>query len=215
MPSLRDDLRLIVITDREAAGARDVVAVVEAALRGGARTIQLREKDAGAGAAAETARRLRPLTRRWDARLIVNDRFDVALASDADGVHLGPDDLPVAAVRAAAPEGFVIGHSTDDPDVARSAEAEGADYIGCGAVYGTASKAVGDEAIGPGRLDEVARAVSIPVVGIGGIDPRGAREVAGTAAAGVAVIRAVMAGGDPEAAARALLEPFVRRAEEG
>jgi thiamine-phosphate pyrophosphorylase len=131
----------------------------------------------------------------------------VALAAGADGVHLGPDDLPVAAARAQAPPGFLIGISTDDPAAAAQAAADGADYIGCGAVFGTTNKAdAADERIGVARLDRVARAATVPVVAIGGISPANVAEVAETAAAGVAVIGAVMAAPDPGSAARALLE---------
>jgi thiamine-phosphate pyrophosphorylase len=197
-----------VLTDRALAAPRDIVQVVEAALSAGAPAIQLREKDADAAALAETARTLRALTRRHGALLFVNDRVDVALATEADGVHLGPDDLPVAAVRAKVPRGFLVGYSTDDPDEARRAVAEGADYIGCGTVYGTTTKAEAGAAIGLARLDEVARAVSVPVVAIGGITPERAAEVAATGAAGVAVVGAVMSAADPGDAVRRLLAPF-------
>ena len=206
---LREALRLIVITDAGLARPRSVEEVVEAALRGGARAIQLRDKRASAKDLWLQARALRALTRKWDALLFLNDRFDVALASQADGVHLGPDDLPLAAVRRAAPKGFLIGHSTDVPAEARQSAAEGADYIGCGAVFPTASKADAGAEIGVEGLARVAEAVEIPVVGIGGINPARAGEIArGSRAAGVAVIGAVMAADNPEEEARRLLEPF-------
>lgn len=212
---LGEALRLIVITDRRLAAPRSVEVVVEAALRAGARAVQLRDKEVGAGVLLEEARRLRALTRKWGALLFVNDRLDVALAAGADGVHLGADDLPVAAARRVAPPGFLIGFSADDPRVAREAARAGAAYIGCGTVFPTSSKGDAGEVIGTERLDEVARAVSIPVVGIGGIDPDRAPAVAATAAAGVAVIRAVMAAPDPEAAVRDLLRPFLEREATG
>lgn len=205
-------LRLIVITDRELAGERGVEAVVAEALRAGARAVQLRRKDAGAGALLDEARRLREMTRDAGALLFVNDRFDVALAAGADGVHLGPDDLPVAAVRAAVPPEFLVGYSTDEPAEAREAVAAGADYIGCGTVFATKSKADAGEAVGPGGLDAVAAAVEVPVVGIGGITPERAGAVAEeTRAAGTAVIRAVMGARDVESAVRGLLAPFEAR----
>ncbi len=198
--------RLVVITDREAAGPRGVEDVVAAALRGGSRCIQLREKRLGAGETLPLAQRLRTLTRAAGALLIVNDRVDLALASEADGVHLGPDDLPVGAVRGMVPPGFLVGYSTDDPDLARRAVEEGADYLGCGTVWPTGSKPDAGGAIGPEGLARVAGAVSVPVVAIGGITPDRARLLRGTGAAGVAVIRSVMAAPDPEATVRALLE---------
>jgi thiamine-phosphate pyrophosphorylase len=202
---------LIVLTDRALAAPRDVIEVIAAALAAGAPAIQLRDKGADAAALTEAARTLRVLTRRHGALLFVNDRVDVALAVGADGVHLGPDDLPVAAVRPTVPKGFLVGYSTDDPDQARRAVAAGAEYIGCGTVYGTSTKADAGEAIGLARLDEVARSVSVPVVAIGGITPERAVDVAGTRAAGVAVVGAVMSATDPGEAVRRLLAPFPAR----
>jgi thiamine-phosphate pyrophosphorylase len=201
-----------VLTDRALAAPRGVLEVVEAALSAGAPAIQLRDKDADAAALLESARALRALTRRHGALLLVNDRVDVALAADADGVHLGPDDLPVAAVRSTVPRSFLVGYSTDEPDAAVRAVADGADYIGCGTVYGTSTKADAGAPIGLDRLDEVARAVPVPVVAIGGITPERAVDVARTHAAGVAVVGAVMRAADPGDAVRRLLAPFSARA---
>lgn len=207
-PTLARALRVLVLTDPRLAGHRGVEAVVVQALGAGVRAVQLRDKAASARELHEQARALLPHIRAAGALLFVNDRLDVALAAGADGVHLGPDDLSVPAARALAPPGFLVGYSTDDPDRARRAEAQGADYLGCGAVFGTTSKDVGGEAIGPERLDEVARAVTVPVVGIGGIGPHNVAEVAATAAAGVAVLSSVMAAPDPAAACRRLLHAF-------
>ena len=207
--NLHEALRLIVITDERLANPRSVEAVVEAALRGGARAVQLRDKEASARELLAKALRLRDMTRAFGALLFINDRFDVALASGADGVHLGPDDLPLSAVRQAAPPGFLIGVSTDEPLVARALEAEGADYIGCGAVFPTETKRDAGEVIGIEGLARVVDAVQIPVVGIGGVTEDGAREIArGTSAAGVAVIGAVMGAADPGRATQLLLRPF-------
>jgi thiamine-phosphate diphosphorylase len=134
----------------------------------------------------------------------------VALAAGADGVHLGPDDLPVAAARAVAPE-ILIGYSTDDPERARTAQQDGASYIGCGAVFGTRTKDVGDEAIGIERLRAVVQAVDIPVVGIGGITGENAGAVAAAGAAGAAVVSALMRARAPAATAREVLGAFSRR----
>jgi thiamine-phosphate diphosphorylase len=133
--ALAERLRLIVITDGSLAAPRSVIEVVAAALAAGAPAVQLRDKHASAAELLDLAQALRALTRSTRTLLFVNDRLDVALAAGADGVHLGPDDLPVGAVRRCAPPGFLIGFSTDDADGARRAVREGADYIGCGAVY--------------------------------------------------------------------------------
>ncbi len=208
----RPDLRLIVVTDRALAGTTSVYDVLSAALHAGAPAVQLRDKNATARELFEQATTLLPLIRSHNALLFINDRVDVALAVGADGGHVGPGDLPLEAAKRIVPPGFLLGFSTDDPARAAAAEAEGADYIGCGAVFGTTSKAeVGDERIGTARLDKVARAVRIPVIGIGGVSVSNVAEVAATQAAGVAVIGAVMASSDPAAAVVALLAPFVRR----
>lgn len=206
------DLRLIVITDAAMAAPRSVDDVVHAALDAGAPAIQLRDKVATAADLHRQAVRLRGLTRQHGALLFINDRVDVALAASADGVHLGPHDLPVSAATAAARragrDDLIVGFSTDDPQRARQAVDDGADYIGCGAVFGTASKNVGGERIGAHRLHDVAHAVAVPVVGIGGITPANVAAVAAAGAAGAAVIGAVMQAADVEAAVRDLLRPF-------
>jgi thiamine-phosphate pyrophosphorylase len=207
----RPDLRLIVITDAQLAAPRNVMDVVADALAAGAPAIQLRDKRATARELVEQARALRALTSQHQALLFINDRLDVALAAGADGVHLGPDDLPLAAARAAVPTDFLIGVSTDDPQLAAQAERDGASYIGCGAVFGTTSKAeVAGEAIGPAALRAVVETVSIPVVGIGGIDSTNVTEIAAAGAAGCAVIGAIMKSTDIAHTVRSLLNPFPR-----
>ncbi len=199
----------MVITDRRMAEGRSIDEVAAAVLEAGVRAVQLRDKDASASQLLEQARVLRDLTARFGALLLVNDRLDVAMAADADGAHLGPDDVPVAAARRAVPEGFLLGHSTDDPDLARHAQADGADYLGCGTVFPTSSKADAGDVIGLDGLAAVAGAVEIPVLGIGGITAERARGIRGTGAAGVAVISCVMVASDPGAAAWELLESVV------
>ena len=197
----------MVITDVGLAAPRDLLDVVERALRAGAPAIQLRDKHLGSGDLLALAKKLRALTAEYEALLFVNDRVDVALLAGADGAHLGPDDLPVAAARRKVPSTFVLGASTDDPELARSLVADGADYIGCGAVWPTSSKADAGETIGLAGLERVVQAVAVPVLGIGGITPERADEVA-EVGAGMAVIGAVMGAPDPGAAVRALLAPF-------
>jgi thiamine-phosphate pyrophosphorylase len=210
--SLAARLRLIVITDAELARPRSVTEVVTAALAAGAPAVQIRAKDASARDLLELGRSVLPAARASGALLFVNDRLDVALALGADGVHLGPDDLPVAAARRTTPPGFLIGASADDPDVARKLVADGASYIGCGAVYATSTKPDAGDVIGLEGLDRVARAVDVPVVGIGGIDAERSAEIAaGTHAAGVAVVGAVMGATNTAALVHALLEPWRAR----
>ena len=201
------DLRLIVVTDTALAAPRSVRDVVADALDAGAPAIQLRDKNADASTILAEARELLTLVRRYGALLFINDRIDVALAAGADGVHLGPDDIPIEAARRIAP-GLLIGYSTDDPEEARRAQDAGADYIGCGAVFGTRTKDVGGEAIGIDRLNNVVDAASIPVVGIGGVTVENVHEIGRSRAAGAAVVGAVMAAEDPASTVRSLLAAF-------
>ena len=205
---------MTVITDEVLARPRALSGVVREALAGGAPTIQLRLKSASARELLEAAQTLMPVVRSAGALFIVNDRLDVALAAGADGVHLGPDDLPVKDVRRVADarsgvaDTFIVGYSTDTTDEAARAEAEGADYLGVGAVYATANKSDAGDVIGLKGLRRVVRAVSIPVVAIGGITPERAPAVAKTGACGSATIGAVMSAAEPAEAVRELLLPF-------
>lgn len=218
-PELAQRLRLIVITDEGLARPRTVIDIVAAAVASGAPAVQLRAKGASARDLYSAGSELLPMVRDAGALFFVNDRVDVALALGADGVHVGPDDLPVAAVRRAARTAertrsdarrtFFIGASTDDPATARQLVADGADYIGCGTVFRTTTKADAGDAIGIEGLRRVVSAVDAPVVGIGGIDGAGAARVAAeTGAAGVAVVGAVMGARDTGTAVRALLRPW-------
>ena len=198
-------LRLIVITDRDLARPREVTDVVGEALRAGAPAVQLREKSLPPRDTLPLARRLRADTRAAGALFFMNDRLDLALAVGADGVHLGPDDLPVAAARRLAPPGFLIGYSADEPDAARAAIAGGADYIGCGAVFPTSTKSDAGRAVGLAGLARVVAAVDAPVVAIGGITAERAAGAFRAGAAGCAVVGAVMAAARPGVAVRRFL----------
>ncbi len=204
----------MVITDRGLAGSENWLGVVEAALAAGATAIQLRDKSATSGELVEMAMALRPLVERYAALFLVNDRFDVALAARADGVHLGDDDLPVAAVRRVVPRDFIVGRSADTEEAARAAEADGASYLGVGSVFGTLTKPeLAGEVIGAEQLRRVARSVSIPIIGIGGVTADNAAQVVAAGAAGVAVVAAVMAAPDPGTAVREILASLGRGAD--
>ena len=196
----------MVVTHPSPACGRPLADVVVDCLDAGANAIQLRDKDASDEELTRLGRRLVELAHPRGAVLIVNDRFDVALAAGADGVHLGPTDLPIEAVRPHVSEEFLIGYSTDDPIAGMLAANAGADYLGVGAVYGTTSKdGLDGEAIGPERVDQVLHAAGLPGVGIGGITVENAGEVFGTGA-GVAVLSAVMHADDPGEVVRRLVE---------
>lgn len=203
-------LGLIVITDRALAGPRAVAEVVAAALSAGAPAVQLREKTLPPRDILPLARLLRAETRHAGALFLVNDRLDLALAVHADGIHLGPDDLPLPAARRIAPPGFLIGRSANTPAAARSAVAAGADYIGCGPVFPTTTKKDAGSPVGLDGLAAVAAAVPAPVVAIGGITPARAGGVFDAGAAGCAVVSAVMAAPDPARAVHELLPARAR-----
>lgn len=205
---LASALHVVVITDPTLLSDRSLIGTVEAALRGGSRCVQLRDKTATAAELLEDAIQLRALTRQYDALLIVNDRFDVALASQADGVHVGPDDVPVQAIRSSVPETFIIGASCDELARARELVEAGADYLGCGTVFPTSTKPDAGAAIGPSRVTELAAALPVPIVAIGGISIDNANQLSNTGAAGVAVIGAVMGAQDPEGAVGLLRQRF-------
>ena len=197
-------LRLMILTHPRPASGDDLVDVARACVRAGATCVQLRDKNATDEDLLSLATQIGAVARAGDALFLLNDRFDVALAAGADGVHLGPDDIPVSDVRRCVPPEFVIGFSTDDPELALEAARQGASYVGVGAVFGTASKpGLREEAIGPGRVGEVLRRARLPGVGIGGITPENAGRVAAQGA-GVAVLGAVMESARPTEVVRAL-----------
>jgi thiamine-phosphate pyrophosphorylase len=196
-----ESLKLIAITDDSRDDSSALLARVAAAVRGGATMVQLRLKDENPRTIVEVASALLATLPRA-VPLVINDRLDVALASGAAGVHLGADDLPVAAARRIAPPGFVIGASVgSDAEVAGS---RGADYVGIGPVYATGSKADAGAKIGVAELARLAALCALPAVAIGGIDASNAREAIDAGANGVAVISAIFGARDPEAAARAI-----------
>lgn len=206
------DWRTYLVTQESLSAGRSTVEIARAAIEGGVDAIQLRDKERSAKRRYETGRELRELTAEAGVDLIVNDRVDLARAIDADGVHLGQDDLPVPAARELLGPDAVLGKSTSTVAEAREAEREDADYLGVGAVYGTGSKDVPDDEadFGPERVAEIVEAVEIPVVGIGGIDASNAAAVAEAGAVGVAVISAITRADDPAAATRELREAVER-----
>jgi thiamine-phosphate pyrophosphorylase len=201
---LRHALRLLVLTDPERSRGRTHREIASLALRGGATAVQLRDKEAQDADLLAWARQIRALTRRSDALFLVNDRLDVARLAEADGCHLGPEDLSLADARRLWPRPAVIGYSAGTPQDARQAEAAGADYLGVGPVYATGTKADAGAPIGMTGLEAVAVATSLPIVAIGGIDARRAGECIAAGACGVAVISGVAGAASVAPAARAL-----------
>ena len=192
---------LCVITRNVAHLNRTHLDVARAALEGGATIIQFRDKELDSRALLDLSLQLRQLTRAHGATFIVNDRLDIALASDADGVHLGQADLPVAVARRLMGEQAIIGCSASSPQEATAAEAAGASCLGVGPVYPTGSKSDAGEAIGVSAIAQIRRAVQIPLLAIGGITCQNVAEVIAEGADGIAVIAAVAEAPDMVAAA--------------
>ncbi len=208
-PSLRDQVRgLYVITDDTLVPGLGHLEITRAALAGGARIIQLRDKRRDAGALLPIAREMRAWCRAAGALFIVNDRADLALAADADGVHLGQTDLPVAETRRLLGPHRLIGISPENEEQVRRAEAEGADYLGVGAVYGSATKPDAGAAVGVEQIRRFRSITSLPIVAIGGITAERVPKVIAAGADSVAVISAVVAAHDVVEAARRFSSAF-------
>lgn len=199
---------LYAIIDPEHCRGRDPLAVAEAVLTGGCAALQLRAKQLPDRDRLSLARALAARCRAAQIPFWLNDRIDLALLCDADGVHLGQDDIPLSDARRLWPT-RMLGLSTHDLAQAQAAVAQGADAIGFGPVFATMSKKNPDPCVGLDGLRAVCQAVPIPVIGIGGIDARAAGDVAAAGAAYAAAISAICAADDPCAAARALHRALV------
>jgi thiamine-phosphate pyrophosphorylase len=198
------DFRLYLVTDRLRATGGDLLAAVGRALAGGVRAVQLREKDLPGGELYALALAMRSLTARHGARLLVNDRVDVALAAGADGVHLGVASIPPGEARRLLGPGALIGCSTHDLRELAEATAGGADFATFGPVYATPSKAAHGPPVGVEALRRACAASRIPVFALGGVGAGNVRELLAAGARGVGAIGAILAAPDPEAAARDL-----------
>ena len=198
------DPSLYVILDRGAARGRDLLDLLDAAVAGGCRMVQLREKEWPSGRLLPLAERLRTRCAEAGVTFIVNDRVDLALALRADGVHLGQDDLPARAARPLLRPGMILGISTHSVEQARAALADGADYIAVGSMFATPTKRE-FQLVGPELLRKLRGEIPVPLVGIGGITHDNVEEVIRAGADGVAVISAVGAADDPRAASERFL----------
>lgn len=199
------DFNLYLITDRHQTNGRGLAETVEGALKGGVRAVQLREKDLSSRELYELAYEMRKLTARYGARLFINDRVDIALAVDADGVHLGGQSIPIYRVRTILGEKKLIGVSCHNQVSAITAQEKGADFITFGPVYYTASKAAYGDPVGIDRLRDVTNILRIPVFALGGINRDNADEAVKAGAHGIALISAILAAGFPRMEARGLL----------
>ena len=197
------DYSLLLVTDH-CENAATFCSTIESAVQSGATMVQLREKTAGSRDFYELALQVMQITQRYKLPLIINDRLDIALAVGADGVHVGQEDLPVAVVRRLLGPDKIVGATAATVADALRAEAEGADYIGSGAVFPTVTKP-GKPVLPLTVLTQIKQAVKLPVVAIGGITTNNLVELKSTGVDGIAVVSAIMNSDDPAAATKEIL----------
>ncbi|MEK6599909.1 MAG: thiamine phosphate synthase [Deltaproteobacteria bacterium] len=202
------DFNLYLITDRHRTCGKPLTTVVEEALKGGIKAVQLREKDLSAKELFELAQALRSLTRQYGARLFINDRVDIAMAVDADGVHLGQNGFSARDSKRIFPE-TAIGVSTHSLNEAKKAEGEGADFITLGPIFYMPSKANYGEPLGVEAIKRVRKEINIPVFAIGGIKKDNVKDVMAAGADGAAVISAVIGTKEPEKAVKEILREII------
>ena len=199
----RKDLMLYAVTDRSWLGGETLRSQVERALKGWATFIQLREKELNEGDFLEEAKEIQKLCREYHVPFVINDNVEIAAAIGADGVHVGQSDMEAGDVRRRLGPDKIIGVSAQTAEQALRAQEHGADYLGVGAVFPTGSKADATE-VSRETLEEICRAVDIPVIAIGGIGRENVMELKGSGICGIAVISAIFAQKDIEAAAAEL-----------
>ncbi len=199
------DFDLYLITDRQQVMGGDLFQTVESALQAGVKAVQLREKDIFSRELCELAFELRKLTSRFGARLLINDRVDIALAVEADGVHLGAASMPIHTVRGLLGPSKLIGVSCHNQISAITAQENGADFITFGPIFLTPSKARYGEPVGLEKLETVAALLDIPIFGLGGIHRANLPLVLAAGASGIALISAIIADENPCKAATEIL----------
>ena len=198
------NLLLYLVADPDQTPGRPFLQVVAAALSGGVTAVQLRGKRATPREVLEMGGEMRAMAHRHSAIFVVNDRPDLAVALEADGAHVGPEDLPPGEARRLVQRPGILGVSAGSLRDARAAQEAGADYLGVGPIFPTLTKADAGEPLGLETFAAIVAAVRIPVVGIGGITVENAAAVIEAGSAGVAVVSSIMGAADPEAAAREL-----------
>ncbi len=197
------DYSIYLVTDDGCLQGRALIDCVREALEGGVTLVQYRAKTASSAEMYAEALQMKALCDSFNVPLIINDRLDIAMAVGAAGVHLGQDDLPCAAARRILGEDYLIGVSAHNPAEAKAALQSGADYLGCGAVFGTATKA-DVKKLGTEGLEAICKAKGLPVVGIGGVTADNYREVRAAGADGAAIVSGILAQPDIRATVRAI-----------
>ncbi|MDY5986592.1 MAG: thiamine phosphate synthase [Lachnoclostridium sp.] len=201
----KESLLLYAVTDRSWLNGQTLYEQVEQALEGGATFVQLREKELDEEHFLEEAREIKELCRKYNVPFVINDNVDIALAMDADGVHVGQSDMEAGDVRAKLGPDKIIGVSAQTVEQALLAQSHGADYLGVGAVFPTGSKADASE-VSHDTLREICEAVDIPVIAIGGIGKNNVKKLSGSGICGIAVISAIFAQKDIKTATEELKE---------
>ncbi len=209
MKCTKEDFILYAVTDRHWLNGESLYRQVEKALKGGATFVQLREKNLDSAHFLEEAKEIKELCRQYGVPFVINDNVEIALAMDADGVHVGQSDMEAGDVRRKLGADKLIGVSAQTVEQALLAQERGADYLGVGAVFPTGSKADAVE-VGHDTLKAICEAVTIPVVAIGGITRDNVAELKGSGISGIAVISAIFAQKDIQAAAADLKEQTLR-----
>ena len=207
MSETKVDYRLYLVTDRELLGDRELENSIELAIQGGVTLVQLREKSISTLKFLQLAIRVKKITSRYHIPLIINDRLDIALAVDADGLHVGQDDLPMLKARELFPN-KLIGVSASTLEEALLAEQQGADYLGVGAIFSTTTKTDAPD-VSLNQLELIKKSVAIPVVAIGGINRRNLQQVMATGIDGVSVVSAILAEKNIQMAAKQLKELMI------
>ncbi|WP_252231786.1 thiamine phosphate synthase [Clostridium sp. ZBS15] len=203
------DYSIYLVTDRDLMSTETLEEAVEQSILGGATLVQLREKECSSHDFYETALKIKKITQKYNIPLIINDRVDIALAVDADGIHIGQSDLPATIVRNIIGEDKILGVSAGNLDEALKAQKDSADYIGVGAMYSTETKKDATSTT-MNELKKIMKKVSIPVVGIGGINKERVKDFKETNIDGLAIVSAIIAQKDIEKATRELKEEFLK-----
>lgn len=198
------DYSLYLVTDRELAGSRPLCQIVEAAIHGGVTVVQYREKCAGTRQMIKEALEIRDLCHAHNIPLIINDRVDIALAVNADGIHIGQEDMPASLARKIIGAEKIIGVSVENTTQAGTAMSEGADYVAASPIYATPTKPDAPHPLGIRGLQEIVRICSIPVVAIGGLNTSNTANILQAGAAGIAVVSAIITADNVERTARQL-----------
>ena len=202
------DYSVYLVTDRRNKTDEEFLNIIDEAIKGGTTVVQLREKTASTKEFYDLALRVKEITSRYGVPLLINDRIDIALAIDSEGVHIGQDDMPADIAREIIGEDKILGVSASTVEEAKKAENDSADYIGSGAVFPTATKDDADS-VSKEELKEIVDSIDIPVVAIGGITVENASSLKDSGIAGFSVVSAIMSAEDPKEASKKLKEIYL------